>query len=160
MELKDLEKMKVDELRAEASKLEGVDGVKTMKKQELIDLLCEKLNIQRPEEPSKDAAADEPAAAETESQAETKADAASETEAEPVAEAKGEPAGNDEKPKPEKKAPEKKVSPYKAQLKALQAKRKQALADRDQQTLADARMRIKRYKRKIKKESGAAASSS
>ena len=39
MELKELEKMKVDQLREEAAKLEGVEGISAMKKQQLIDLL-------------------------------------------------------------------------------------------------------------------------
>lgn len=41
----------------------------------------------------------------------------------------------------------------KGRLKDLQAKRKQALADRNRETLADLRMRIKRYKRMLKKHS-------
>ena len=138
MELKELEKMKVDQLREEASKLEGVEGVNAMKKQELIDLLCEKLDIQR-----------------------TEASSEEKTEAEPEAKPEAKPPGKDAKPepKPEPKVVEKKPSPFKGPLKALQAKRKQALADRDSQTLADVRIRIKKYKRKIKKESAAASSS-
>jgi hypothetical protein len=46
----------------------------------------------------------------------------------------------------------------KSRLKTLQAKRKQALADRDDTTLRDVRMRIKRYKRMIKKQPAASSS--
>ncbi|MFQ5790567.1 MAG: Rho termination factor N-terminal domain-containing protein [Acidobacteriota bacterium] len=49
MELKDLEKMTVLQLRQEASKFEDVKGVSGMKKQQLIDLLCGKLDIHAPE---------------------------------------------------------------------------------------------------------------
>ncbi len=45
----------------------------------------------------------------------------------------------------------------KGRLKELQAKRKQALADRNHETLVDLRMRIKRYKRMLKKHTHATA---
>jgi hypothetical protein len=48
MELKDLEKMTVTKLREEAHKFEDVKGASGMKKDQLIDLLCEKLDIHRP----------------------------------------------------------------------------------------------------------------
>ena len=48
MELKDLEKMTVTKLREEAAKFEDVKGVSGMKKDQLIDVMCEKLDIQRP----------------------------------------------------------------------------------------------------------------
>jgi hypothetical protein len=105
MELKDLEKMTVVKLREEAHKFEDLKGVSGMNKQQLIDVLCEKLDIHRPH-----------------------------TEVEGI-----------DKPT------------IKGRLKALQAKRKQALADRDYATLADLRMRIKRYKRMIKKHTHIAA---
>jgi|RifCSP16_1_1023843.scaffolds.fasta_scaffold216347_1 hypothetical protein len=38
----------------------------------------------------------------------------------------------------------------KGRLKALQVRRRQALADRDHKALADVRMRAKRYKRMLK----------
>lgn len=49
MELKDLEKMTVTKLREEAHKFEDVKGASGMKKDQLIDLLCKKLDIHRPE---------------------------------------------------------------------------------------------------------------
>ncbi|HEX9726188.1 MAG TPA: Rho termination factor N-terminal domain-containing protein [Vicinamibacteria bacterium] len=157
MDFKELEKMKVDQLRAEAAKLEGVEGVNAMKKQELIDLLCDKLDIQRPQAQSEEKA--EVKSADTES--EDKAEAASEAEAKPVAPpAAAEPAEAAKDAQKEAKVAEKKPSPHKGRLKALQAKRRQALADRDYQTLADVRMRIKRYKRKMKRESTAASTAS
>lgn len=155
MELKDLQQMKVDELRAEAEKLEGVEGISKLKKQELIDLLVEKLGIQSPEASSEDKAAPEeerkPEAIEEETKAEGGAEAKTEETPPPAAE-------QPKEAKAEPKVDEHKPSPYKGRLKALQAKRKQALADRDYQTLADVRMRIKKYKRKIKKESSASPS--
>ncbi len=48
MELKDLEKLTVIKLREEAAKFEDVKGASGMKKDQLIDLLCEKLDIHRP----------------------------------------------------------------------------------------------------------------
>ncbi len=48
MELKDLEKMTVTKLREEAAKFEDVKGVSGMKKDQLIDIMCEKLDIHRP----------------------------------------------------------------------------------------------------------------
>ncbi len=162
MELKELEKMKVDQLREEASKLEGVEGVNEMKKQELIDLLCEKLDIQRPEAQSEEKTEDNPPAKDVESEDKVDAKAEAEGEAEAKPETKPEakpPAKEAKEAKPEPKVAEKKPSPFKGPLKALQAKRKQALADRDSKTLADVRVRIKKYKRKMKKESAAASSS-
>lgn len=47
MELKDLEKMTVTELRDLAHKYEDVKGAIGMKKEELIDLLCGKLGIEK-----------------------------------------------------------------------------------------------------------------
>ena len=162
MELKELEKMKVDQLREEAAKLEGVEGISAMKKQELIDLLCEKLEIQRPEAQSEEKTEDTPPAKDVESEDKVDAKAEAEGEAEAKPETKPEakpPAKEAKEAKPEPKVAEKKPSPFKGPLKALQAKRKQALADRDSQTLADVRVRIKKYKRKMKKESAAASSS-
>jgi len=156
VELKELEKMKVDQLREEAAKLEGVEGVNAMKKQQLIDLLCEKLDIQRPEAQSEEKTEDKPPAKDVESEDKSAAKA----EAEGEVEAKTEDKPPTKEAQPEPKVAEKKPSPFKGPLKALQAKRKQALADRDYQTLTDVRMRIKKYKRKMKKESAAAASSS
>lgn len=49
MDYHDLEKMTVVKLREEASKLEDVKGVSGMKKSELIELLCERLDIHKPE---------------------------------------------------------------------------------------------------------------
>ena len=158
MELKELEAMKVAQLREEAAKLEGIENVQQLKKQELIDAICEKLDIQRPEAKSEEPKAEaegkpeEPEA--VEAAAEAKAEA---PEAKPEPKPLAKPAKQDE---PEAKLTEKKPSPFKGPLKALQAKRNKALADRDHQTLADVRMRIKKYKRKMKKESAAAASSS
>ncbi len=162
MELKELEKMKVDQLREEASKLEGVKGVNAMKKQELIDLLCEKLDIQRPEAQSEEKTEDESPAkdakdVESEDKSDAKAEAEGEAEAMPEAKPEAKPPAKDATPEP--KVAEKKPSPFKGPLKALQAKRKQALADRDSQTLADVRIRIKKYKRKMKKESAPASPS-
>ncbi len=48
MEFKDLEKMTVTKLREEAGKFEDVQGVSGMKKDQLIDILCQKLDVQRP----------------------------------------------------------------------------------------------------------------
>jgi hypothetical protein len=48
MELKDLEKMTVTKLREEAAKFEDVKGTSGMKKDQLIDILCQKLDIHRP----------------------------------------------------------------------------------------------------------------
>ncbi len=48
MELKDLEKLTVPKLREEAAKFEDIKGVHGLKKAQLIDLLCEKLDIHRP----------------------------------------------------------------------------------------------------------------
>jgi cell division protein FtsX len=45
MELKDLEKMTVNRLREELAKFEDVEGVTGMKKAQLIDALCQKLDI-------------------------------------------------------------------------------------------------------------------
>lgn len=49
MELKDLEKMTVTKLREEVGKFDDVKGVSGMKKDKLIDIMCEKLDIHRPE---------------------------------------------------------------------------------------------------------------
>jgi hypothetical protein len=49
MELKDLEKMTVTRLREEVGKYDDVKGVSGMKKDELIAIMCEKLDIHRPE---------------------------------------------------------------------------------------------------------------
>lgn len=49
MELKDLEKMTVTKLREEIGKFEDVKGVSGMKKDRLIAVMCEKLEIHRPE---------------------------------------------------------------------------------------------------------------
>jgi hypothetical protein len=49
MEFKDLERMTVNKLREEAGKFEDVTGVSGMKKDQLIDILCQKLDVQRPE---------------------------------------------------------------------------------------------------------------
>lgn len=49
MELKDLEKMTVTKLREEVGKFEDVKGVSGMKKDRLIAVMCEKLEIHRPE---------------------------------------------------------------------------------------------------------------
>ena len=49
MELKDLEKMTVGKLREELAKFEDVKGVSGMKKAQLIDTLCQKLDIHQPE---------------------------------------------------------------------------------------------------------------
>lgn len=49
MELKDLEKMTVTKLREEVGKFEDVKGVSGMKKDQLIAIMCEKLEIHRPE---------------------------------------------------------------------------------------------------------------
>ena len=158
MDLKELEKMKVDQLREEAAKLEGVEGISAMKKQELFDLLCEKLDIQRPEAQSEEKTEDTPPAKDVESEdkVDAKAEAEGEAEAKPETKPEAEPPAKEAKPEP--KVAEKKPSPFKGPLKALQAKRKQALADRDSKTLADVRVRIKKYKRKMKKESAAASS--
>ena len=48
MEINDLEKMTVTKLREEAGKFEDVKGVSGMKKDQLIDIMCEKLDIHRP----------------------------------------------------------------------------------------------------------------
>jgi Rho termination factor, N-terminal domain len=163
VDFKELERMKVDQLREEASKLEGVEGVSGMKKQELIDLLSEKLGIERPKAEAEETAAKD---AEPEKKADAKAEAGDEAEAKPEATPPSMKASKTieakaaKETKPEPKVAEKKPSPFKSRLKALQAKRRQALADRDHETLADVRMRIKKYKRKMKRESGAAASSS
>ena len=161
MDLKELEKMKVDQLREEAAKLEGVEGISAMKKQELFDLLCEKLDIQRPEAQSEEKTEDTPPAKDVESEdkVDAKAEAEGEAEAKPETKPEAEPPAKEAKEaKPEPKVAEKKPSPFKGPLKALQAKRKQALADQDSKTLADVRVRIKKYKRKMKKESTAASS--
>ncbi len=81
MELKELEKMKVDQLREEAAKLEGVEGISAMKKQQLIDLLCEKLDIQRPEAQSEEKTEDKPPAKDVESEDTVDAKAEAEGEA-------------------------------------------------------------------------------
>jgi formyltetrahydrofolate hydrolase len=47
MELKDLEKMTVNDLRELAHKYEDVQGAIGMKKEQLIDLLCQKMGIER-----------------------------------------------------------------------------------------------------------------
>jgi hypothetical protein len=47
MDLKDLEKMTVVKLREEATKYEDVKGAIGMSKEQLIDLLCDKLGIQK-----------------------------------------------------------------------------------------------------------------
>jgi hypothetical protein len=49
MDLKDLEKMTATKLREEVGKFEDVKGVSGMKKDQLIDIMCEKLDIHRPE---------------------------------------------------------------------------------------------------------------
>jgi hypothetical protein len=49
MELKDLEKMTVTKLREEVGKFDDVKGVSGMKKDQLIAVMCEKLDIHRPE---------------------------------------------------------------------------------------------------------------
>ena len=49
MELKDLEKMTVVKLREEAHKFEDVKDALGMNKEQLIDLLCKKHGIHRPE---------------------------------------------------------------------------------------------------------------
>jgi hypothetical protein len=49
MELKDLEKMTVTKLREEVGKFEEIKGVSGMRKDQLIDIMCEKLDIHRPE---------------------------------------------------------------------------------------------------------------
>ncbi len=105
MELKDLEKMTVVKLREEAAKFEDLKGVHGMNKAQLIDVLCQKLDVHRPER--KVVGIDKPT--------------------------------------------------IKGRLKALQVKRKQALADNDHRALADIRMRVKRYKRMIKKHISATA---
>ena len=104
MEFKDLEKMTVANLREEAAKFEDLKNVSSMKKPQLIDALCQKLEIERP-------------------QAKVKA------------------VEGIDKPS------------IKGRLKELQAKRKQALIDRNHETLSDLRMRIKKYKRMLKKHS-------
>ncbi|HET9481294.1 MAG TPA: hypothetical protein VFP98_06010 [Candidatus Polarisedimenticolia bacterium] len=45
MELKDLAKMTVTQLREEARKFEDIKGTMGMSKEQLIDTLCDKLNI-------------------------------------------------------------------------------------------------------------------
>jgi hypothetical protein len=97
MELKDLEKMTVVKLREEAHKFEVKDAL-GMSKEQLIDLLCEKLGIHRPE----------------------------------------------------KKVVGVDKAALKARIRALKARRAQALAQNDHQAVADIRMRLKRYRRKIK----------
>ena len=47
MELKELEKMTVIDLREMAHKYEDIKGAIGMKKEQLIDLLCEKLGIEK-----------------------------------------------------------------------------------------------------------------
>ena len=47
MELKDLAKMTVTKLREEAHKFEDIKGTLGMSKEQLIDVLCDKLNIQK-----------------------------------------------------------------------------------------------------------------
>lgn len=49
MEFKDLEKMTVTKLREEAGKFEDIKGVSGMKKDQLIDILCTKLDVLRPQ---------------------------------------------------------------------------------------------------------------
>ena len=49
MDLKDLQKMTVTKLREEVGKFEDVKGISGMKKDQLIDTMCEKLDIHRPE---------------------------------------------------------------------------------------------------------------
>ena len=105
MEFKELEKLTVVKLREEASKFEDLKGVSGMNKPQLIDVLCQKLGIERPH-----------------------------ADVEGI-----------DKPT------------IKGRLKELQAKRKQALADRNHETLVDLRMRIKRYKRMLKKHTHATA---
>jgi hypothetical protein len=97
MELKDLEKMTVVKLREEAHKFEVKDAL-GMSKEQLIDLLCQKLGIHRPE----------------------------------------------------KKVVGVDKAALKARIRALKARRAQALAQHDHQAMADIRMRLKRYRRKIK----------
>lgn len=98
MELKDLEMMTVPKLREETAKFEDIKGVHGMKKAQLIEILCEKLDIHRPEK---------------------------------------EVVGINK-------------SVLKARIRALKAKREQALAGGDHRALADIRMRIKVYKRAIR----------
>lgn len=97
MELKDLEKMTVVKLREEAHKFEVKDAL-GMDKEQLIDLLCEKYGIHRPE----------------------------------------------------KKVVGVDKAALKARIRALKARRAEAMAKQDHQTLDDIRMRLKRYRRKIK----------
>ncbi len=99
MELKELEKMTVPNLREEAAKFEDIKGVSGMKKAQLIEALCDKLDIHRPDT---------------------------------------EVVGVDK-------------SVLKARIRKLQAKRVEALAEHDHQALADIRMRIKVYKRSIRR---------
>ena len=103
MEFKELEEMTVAQLREEAAKFEDLKGVSGMKKLQLIDALCQKLEIERPHVAVE--GLDKPT--------------------------------------------------IRGRVKELQAKRKQALADRNSETLADLRMRIKRYKRMLRKRSPA-----
>ena len=105
MEFKELEKMTVVKLREEAAKFEDLKNVSGMKKPQLIDVLCQKLEIERPHA---------------------------------VVEGVDKPT-------------------IKGRLKKLQAKRKQALADRNHETISDLRMRIKKYKRMLKKHRHATA---
>jgi len=51
MEYSDLEKMTVVKLREEAMKFPDVKGVSAMKKEQLIELLCEKLGIEKKKRP-------------------------------------------------------------------------------------------------------------
>lgn len=48
MDLKDIERMTVTKLREEVGKFEDVTGVSGMKKDQLIGIMCEKLDIHRP----------------------------------------------------------------------------------------------------------------
>jgi hypothetical protein len=47
MDVKDLEKLTVNELREMAHKYEDIKGAVGMKKRELIDILCEKMGIEK-----------------------------------------------------------------------------------------------------------------
>lgn len=51
MTLEELEKMTVVKLREEAMKFPDVKGVSAMKKEQLIDLLCEKLGVEKRKRP-------------------------------------------------------------------------------------------------------------
>lgn len=49
MDFKDLEKMTVGKMREQLAKFEDVEGVSGMKKAQMIEILCEKLDIHPPE---------------------------------------------------------------------------------------------------------------